>query len=177
MNHFVSLVCPPFLSLSPPSLSVYVSVPGTVISVLEKLLSQSTEQDNPSRLVIEAAHGSANKVRELVQKYPDKVSAALLLFAAVHCPFQEFFPPGHQDWGWGIQGPEWLTEPDKARDTLYTGICQSVQWSWTLWYCTIQHTTHCSSISPHCKTLCHYDTAQQQNFHSTSPHKLWNWFS
>lgn len=61
---------------------------GTVISVLEKLLSQSTEQDNPSRLVIEAAHGSANKVRELVQKYPDKVSAALLLFAAVHCLFQ-----------------------------------------------------------------------------------------
>eukprot|EP00064_Thunnus_orientalis_P015026 superscaffoldBa00002713_g15075 len=46
---------------------------STVISVLEKLLSQSTEQDNPSRLVIEAAHGSANKVRELVQKYPDKV--------------------------------------------------------------------------------------------------------
>lgn len=45
--------------------------------MLEKLLSQSTEQDNPSRLVIEAAHGSASKVRELVQKYPDKVSAAL----------------------------------------------------------------------------------------------------
>uniref|UniRef100_A0A8C8FCA0 E3 ubiquitin-protein ligase MIB2 n=1 Tax=Oncorhynchus tshawytscha TaxID=74940 RepID=A0A8C8FCA0_ONCTS len=44
-----------------------------IISVLEKLLSQSTDQDNPSRLVIEAAHGSANKVRELVQKYPDKV--------------------------------------------------------------------------------------------------------
>uniref|UniRef100_A0A7N8WYR1 E3 ubiquitin-protein ligase MIB2 n=1 Tax=Mastacembelus armatus TaxID=205130 RepID=A0A7N8WYR1_9TELE len=35
---------------------------STVISVLEKLLSQSTEQDNPSRLVIEAAHGSANKL-------------------------------------------------------------------------------------------------------------------
>lgn len=47
---------------------------GTVISVLEKLLSQSTEQDHPGRLVIEAAHGSAVKVRELVQKYPDKVS-------------------------------------------------------------------------------------------------------
>ncbi|CAM9308311.1 unnamed protein product [Lampetra planeri] len=46
---------------------------STVVSVLEKLLSQSTEQDNPSRLVIEAAHGSASKVRELVQKYPDKV--------------------------------------------------------------------------------------------------------
>uniref|UniRef100_A0A668APN2 E3 ubiquitin-protein ligase MIB2 n=1 Tax=Myripristis murdjan TaxID=586833 RepID=A0A668APN2_9TELE len=46
---------------------------STVISVLEKLLAQSTEQDNPSRLVIEAAHGSASKVRELVQKYPDKV--------------------------------------------------------------------------------------------------------
>lgn len=56
--------------------------------MLEKLLSQSTEQDNPSRLVIEAAHGSASKVRELVQKYPDKVSAALLLFAAVQSLFQ-----------------------------------------------------------------------------------------
>uniref|UniRef100_I3JH85 E3 ubiquitin-protein ligase MIB2 n=1 Tax=Oreochromis niloticus TaxID=8128 RepID=I3JH85_ORENI len=32
---------------------------STVISVLEKLLSQSTEQDNPSRLVIEAALASA----------------------------------------------------------------------------------------------------------------------
>ncbi|XP_061691868.1 E3 ubiquitin-protein ligase MIB2 isoform X1 [Syngnathoides biaculeatus] len=46
---------------------------STVISVLEKLLSQSTEQDNPNRLVIEAAHGSVNKVKELLQKYPDKV--------------------------------------------------------------------------------------------------------
>ncbi|XP_066547687.1 E3 ubiquitin-protein ligase MIB2 [Amia ocellicauda] len=46
---------------------------STVISVLEKLLSQSTEQDNPSRLVIEAAHGSASKVQDLVQKYPEKV--------------------------------------------------------------------------------------------------------
>ncbi|XP_036389595.1 E3 ubiquitin-protein ligase MIB2 [Megalops cyprinoides] len=46
---------------------------STVISVLEKLLSQSTEQDNPGRLVIEAAHGSAAKVRDLVQKYPEKV--------------------------------------------------------------------------------------------------------
>uniref|UniRef100_A0A8C5ER51 E3 ubiquitin-protein ligase MIB2 n=1 Tax=Gouania willdenowi TaxID=441366 RepID=A0A8C5ER51_GOUWI len=35
---------------------------STVISVLEKLLSQSTEQDNPSRLVIEAAHGSATSM-------------------------------------------------------------------------------------------------------------------
>uniref|UniRef100_A0A8C1PMW6 E3 ubiquitin-protein ligase MIB2 n=1 Tax=Cyprinus carpio TaxID=7962 RepID=A0A8C1PMW6_CYPCA len=31
---------------------------STVISVLEKLLSQSTEQDHPGRLVIEAAHGN-----------------------------------------------------------------------------------------------------------------------
>ncbi|XP_069040058.1 E3 ubiquitin-protein ligase MIB2 isoform X2 [Lepisosteus oculatus] len=46
---------------------------STVISVLEKLLSQSTELDHPGRLVIEAAHGSASKVRDLVQKYPDKV--------------------------------------------------------------------------------------------------------
>ncbi|XP_048096427.1 E3 ubiquitin-protein ligase MIB2 isoform X3 [Alosa alosa] len=44
-----------------------------VTSVLEKLLSQSTEQDNPSRLVIEAARGSATKVQELVQKFSDKV--------------------------------------------------------------------------------------------------------
>lgn len=49
---------------------------GTVISVLEKLLSQSTEQDHPGRLVIEAAHGNAVKVRELLQKHPDKVSAS-----------------------------------------------------------------------------------------------------
>lgn len=52
---------------------------ATVISVLEKLLSQSTEQDNPGRLVIEAAHGSAAKVRELVQKHPDKVDAVVFL--------------------------------------------------------------------------------------------------
>ena len=63
---------------------------GTVISVLEKLLAQSTEQDNPSRLVIEAAHGSASKVRELLQKYPDKVSAAVL--AALQ---------SGRRWGWG----------------------------------------------------------------------------
>lgn len=77
--------------------------------MLEKLLSQSTEQDNPSRLVIEAAHGSAIKVRELVQKYPDKVSAALLLFAAVRCLFQELLP-AEQDWG-NFKCPN---EPDKA---------------------------------------------------------------
>ncbi|XP_048872531.1 E3 ubiquitin-protein ligase MIB2 isoform X3 [Brienomyrus brachyistius] len=46
---------------------------STVISVLEKLLSQSTEQDHPGRLVIEAAHGNSAKVRELVQRHPDKV--------------------------------------------------------------------------------------------------------
>uniref|UniRef100_A0A8D0GVB4 RING-type E3 ubiquitin transferase n=1 Tax=Sphenodon punctatus TaxID=8508 RepID=A0A8D0GVB4_SPHPU len=46
---------------------------STFISVLEKLLSQKAELDNPGRLVIEAAHGNAVKVRDLVQKYPDKV--------------------------------------------------------------------------------------------------------
>ncbi|XP_007905447.1 E3 ubiquitin-protein ligase MIB2 isoform X1 [Callorhinchus milii] len=46
---------------------------STVISVLEKLLSQSTDPDNPGRVVIEAAHGNATKVRDLVQKYPEKV--------------------------------------------------------------------------------------------------------
>ncbi|KAG5838753.1 hypothetical protein ANANG_G00226910 [Anguilla anguilla] len=58
-------------SSKPPCMSP--CSPSSVISVLEKLLSQSTEQDNPSRLVIEAAHGSAAKVRDLVQKYPEKV--------------------------------------------------------------------------------------------------------
>uniref|UniRef100_UPI00398E4BB9 E3 ubiquitin-protein ligase MIB2 n=1 Tax=Pristiophorus japonicus TaxID=55135 RepID=UPI00398E4BB9 len=46
---------------------------STVISVLEKLLSQSTDPDNPGRIVIEAAHGNATKVGDLVQKYPEKV--------------------------------------------------------------------------------------------------------
>uniref|UniRef100_A0AAR2LRG0 E3 ubiquitin-protein ligase MIB2 n=1 Tax=Pygocentrus nattereri TaxID=42514 RepID=A0AAR2LRG0_PYGNA len=44
---------------------------STVISVLEKLLSQSTEQDNPGRLVIEAAHGSAAKVRDYITSQVD----------------------------------------------------------------------------------------------------------
>lgn len=86
----------PICLLSPHFLSLLLCLSsGTVISVLEKLLSQSTEQDNPSRLVIEAAHGSATKVRELVQKYPDKVSAAVSHVAAVHCLFQEHLPPGY----------------------------------------------------------------------------------
>ncbi|XP_072101524.1 E3 ubiquitin-protein ligase MIB2 isoform X2 [Mobula birostris] len=46
---------------------------SSVISILEKLLSQSTEQDNPGRIVIEAAHGNTAKVRDLLQKYPEKV--------------------------------------------------------------------------------------------------------
>lgn len=55
------------------SLRHFLLSSAMVISVLEKLLSQSTEQDNPGRLVIEAAHGSVAKVRELVQKHPEKV--------------------------------------------------------------------------------------------------------
>ncbi|XP_019396858.1 PREDICTED: E3 ubiquitin-protein ligase MIB2 isoform X1 [Crocodylus porosus] len=46
---------------------------STLISILEKLLSQKAESDHPGRLVLEAAHGNAAKVRDLVQKYPDKV--------------------------------------------------------------------------------------------------------
>uniref|UniRef100_A0A670JCS1 E3 ubiquitin-protein ligase MIB2 n=1 Tax=Podarcis muralis TaxID=64176 RepID=A0A670JCS1_PODMU len=46
---------------------------GTLLSVLGRLLAQKMEADSPGRLVIEAAHGNASKVRELVQKYPDKV--------------------------------------------------------------------------------------------------------
>lgn len=59
---------------------------GRVTSVLEKILSQSTEQDNPSRLVIEAARGSATKVQELVKKFSDKV-----LFHCLYC----IVPIGH----------------------------------------------------------------------------------
>lgn len=76
---------------------------GTVISVLEKLLSQSTEQDNPSRLVIEAAHGSASKVRELVQKYPDKVSAALLPPRRSLLPLMAARPTGTAAGGLGMR--------------------------------------------------------------------------
>lgn len=46
---------------------------STLISILEKLLCQKMELDHPGRLVIEAAHGNAVKVQDLVQKYPDKV--------------------------------------------------------------------------------------------------------
>ncbi|XP_015273446.1 PREDICTED: E3 ubiquitin-protein ligase MIB2 [Gekko japonicus] len=46
---------------------------STLLSVLGRLLSQKMELDNPGRLVIEAAHGNVSKVRDLVQKYSDKV--------------------------------------------------------------------------------------------------------
>ncbi|XP_033012239.1 E3 ubiquitin-protein ligase MIB2 isoform X2 [Lacerta agilis] len=46
---------------------------STLLSVLGRLLTQKMEADSPGRLVIEAAHGNASKVRDLVQKYPDKV--------------------------------------------------------------------------------------------------------
>ncbi|XP_030393859.1 E3 ubiquitin-protein ligase MIB2 isoform X7 [Gopherus evgoodei] len=46
---------------------------STLISILEKLLCQKMELDHPGRLVMEAAHGNAVKVQDLVQKYPDKV--------------------------------------------------------------------------------------------------------
>ncbi|XP_073173122.1 E3 ubiquitin-protein ligase MIB2 isoform X5 [Lepidochelys kempii] len=46
---------------------------STLISILEKLLCQKMELDHPGRLVVEAAHGNAVKVEDLVQKYPDKV--------------------------------------------------------------------------------------------------------
>uniref|UniRef100_A0A670JGW0 E3 ubiquitin-protein ligase MIB2 n=1 Tax=Podarcis muralis TaxID=64176 RepID=A0A670JGW0_PODMU len=49
------------------------AVASTLLSVLGRLLAQKMEADSPGRLVIEAAHGNASKVRELVQKYPDKV--------------------------------------------------------------------------------------------------------
>lgn len=49
-------------------------LPGTLITVLEKLLSQKAESEHAGCLVICAALNNAAKVRELLQKYPDKAS-------------------------------------------------------------------------------------------------------
>uniref|UniRef100_U3IT99 RING-type E3 ubiquitin transferase n=1 Tax=Anas platyrhynchos platyrhynchos TaxID=8840 RepID=U3IT99_ANAPP len=48
---------------------------STLITVLEKLLSQKTESDHAGCLVIWAALNNVVKVRELLQKYPDKVDS------------------------------------------------------------------------------------------------------
>ncbi|NXC86658.1 MIB2 ligase, partial [Cercotrichas coryphoeus] len=47
---------------------------STLVTVLEKLLSQRTEAEHAGCLVICAALNNAAKVRELLQKYPDKAS-------------------------------------------------------------------------------------------------------
>ncbi|XP_057243852.1 E3 ubiquitin-protein ligase MIB2 [Malurus melanocephalus] len=47
---------------------------STLVTVLEKLLSQRTESEHAGCLVICAALNNAAKVRELLQKYPDKAS-------------------------------------------------------------------------------------------------------
>ncbi|XP_077313721.1 E3 ubiquitin-protein ligase MIB2 isoform X2 [Lithobates pipiens] len=46
---------------------------STLVSMLEKILAQKTDCESPSSLVIEAAQGNTGKVREMVQKHPDKV--------------------------------------------------------------------------------------------------------
>ncbi|KAG8434369.1 hypothetical protein GDO86_012666 [Hymenochirus boettgeri] len=46
---------------------------STLVSILEKLLSQKTDCESPTSLVIEAAQGNTAKVKEMLQKYPDKV--------------------------------------------------------------------------------------------------------
>ncbi|KAM8927100.1 E3 ubiquitin-protein ligase MIB2 isoform 2-T2 [Pelodytes ibericus] len=46
---------------------------STLVSILEKLLAQKTDCESPSSLVIEAAHDNVAKVREILQKHPDKV--------------------------------------------------------------------------------------------------------
>lgn len=52
----------------------FLFLPGTLITVLEKLLSQKTESEHAGCLVICAALNNVAKVRELLQKYPDKAS-------------------------------------------------------------------------------------------------------
>lgn len=54
--------------------SISVSFSGTLVTVLEKLLSQRTESEHAGCLVICAALNNAAKIRELLQKYPDKAS-------------------------------------------------------------------------------------------------------
>uniref|UniRef100_A0A670YWR6 E3 ubiquitin-protein ligase MIB2 n=1 Tax=Pseudonaja textilis TaxID=8673 RepID=A0A670YWR6_PSETE len=46
---------------------------SSLVSVVGRLLSQKSDADSPGRLVVEAAHGNIGKVRDLIQKYPDKV--------------------------------------------------------------------------------------------------------
>ncbi|KAM4703364.1 E3 ubiquitin-protein ligase MIB2 isoform 2-T2 [Rhinophrynus dorsalis] len=46
---------------------------STLVSFLEKLLAQKTDCESPSSVVIEAAQGNTARVREMLQKYPDKV--------------------------------------------------------------------------------------------------------
>uniref|UniRef100_A0A8B9PEN2 E3 ubiquitin-protein ligase MIB2 n=1 Tax=Apteryx owenii TaxID=8824 RepID=A0A8B9PEN2_APTOW len=65
------------------SKTVPFSCPGTLITVLEKLLSQKTESDHAGCLVIWAALNNAVKVRELLLKYPDKASLEDILNAIV----------------------------------------------------------------------------------------------
>ncbi|XP_029434484.1 E3 ubiquitin-protein ligase MIB2 isoform X2 [Rhinatrema bivittatum] len=57
---------------------------STLISVLEKLLAQKPDSENPGHLVIEAAHGNAAKVWDLLQKYPDKVDTKSQGRTALH---------------------------------------------------------------------------------------------
>ncbi|PIO05287.1 hypothetical protein AB205_0140190, partial [Aquarana catesbeiana] len=46
---------------------------STLVSILEKILAQKTDCESPCSLVIEAAQGNTGKVREMLQKHPDKV--------------------------------------------------------------------------------------------------------
>ncbi|XP_053546518.1 E3 ubiquitin-protein ligase MIB2 isoform X2 [Bombina bombina] len=46
---------------------------STLVSILEKILAQKTDCETPSSLVIEAAQGNTARVRDMLQKYPDKV--------------------------------------------------------------------------------------------------------
>ncbi|XP_072283251.1 E3 ubiquitin-protein ligase MIB2 isoform X3 [Pyxicephalus adspersus] len=46
---------------------------SALVSILEKILAQKTDCESPNSLVIEAAQGNTGKVREMLQKHPDKV--------------------------------------------------------------------------------------------------------
>ncbi|KAM4651101.1 E3 ubiquitin-protein ligase MIB2 isoform 2-T2 [Discoglossus pictus] len=66
---------------------------STLVSILEKLLAQKTDCESPSSLVIEAAQGNVARVREMLQKYPDKVDiknqGRTALQVASHLGFME----------------------------------------------------------------------------------------
>uniref|UniRef100_A0A7N4NGK8 E3 ubiquitin-protein ligase MIB2 n=1 Tax=Sarcophilus harrisii TaxID=9305 RepID=A0A7N4NGK8_SARHA len=61
------------LARVPPNSLRFGAPPGSLGAVLEKLLTQKSDPEQPGRLVTEVAHGNVARVLELVKRHPDKV--------------------------------------------------------------------------------------------------------